>query len=430
MVTLLIIADDFTGALDTGVQFAASGVNTRVVTSANYDFRQLDPSVQVLVIDAETRHLPYKEAYDIVYDITRRAVAFNIPYLYKKTDSALRGNIGSELKAMMDAAGGKTLSFIPAFPKMKRWTKEGIHYIDGVPVNESVYGKDPFEPVTFSYIPKIIKMQSRVKVSVKTVGNQNVLEKKISEENQKEQEILVWDAETDSELKAIGLYLHESKQMNLTAGCAGFAAVMPKLLGLKGRKRPDTKLTSKLLVVCGSVNPITMAQLDYAEKHGFFRYRLQPKEMLISDFWSGSCGQDKLTRWRMLLEQQSCIILDSNDMSGKESAEDYAKAKGLSFDEMRVQIAKSYGHILKALMDSGLNSTLLITGGDTLLGCMDKLGIKEMEPICEVAPGAVLSEFSLGNKKYHVISKSGGFGEETLITDLAHKIIGTTKPKL
>lgn len=32
---LLIIADDFTGALDTGVQFAAHGIKTRVVVGAD-----------------------------------------------------------------------------------------------------------------------------------------------------------------------------------------------------------------------------------------------------------------------------------------------------------------------------------------------------------------------------------------------------------
>ena len=31
---LLIIADDFTGALDTGVQFAAAGVQVKVITKA------------------------------------------------------------------------------------------------------------------------------------------------------------------------------------------------------------------------------------------------------------------------------------------------------------------------------------------------------------------------------------------------------------
>ena len=36
MVKLLILADDFTGALDTGVQFAACGIPTRVVVRDNF----------------------------------------------------------------------------------------------------------------------------------------------------------------------------------------------------------------------------------------------------------------------------------------------------------------------------------------------------------------------------------------------------------
>jgi uncharacterized protein YgbK (DUF1537 family) len=427
MVTLLIIADDFTGALDTGVQFAASGINTRVVTNTGHDFCHVDPEVRVLVMDAETRHLSSSKAYDIVYNITKRAIAQKIPYLYKKTDSALRGNIGSELTAMLEAAGGKTLSFLPAFPKMKRWTKEGVLYIDGVPVNESVFGKDPFEPVTCSHIPKMIGNQSQVKVSVRAERNRNVPAMESGEENQEEPELLVWDAETDEELEALGQYLYETDQMHLTAGCAGFAAVLPQLLGLKGERRPDIKLNSKLLVICGSVNPITAAQLDYAEKHGFMRIRLKPEERLDQEFWASSGGQEKLSQWKELLTRRSCVILDSNDLPGREDTRDYAKAHGLSLDEIRVRIAESFGYILKVLLEGGLESTLMITGGDTLLGCMEQLGVREMEPVCELEPGTVLSGFSLREKQNQVISKSGGFGEETLLIDLAGKISGTKK---
>jgi uncharacterized protein YgbK (DUF1537 family) len=427
MVTLLIIADDFTGALDTGVQFAACGANTRVVTSADYDFRQLEPEVQVLVMDAETRHLSPKEAYDIVFDITKRAIAQNIPYLYKKTDSALRGNIGSELTAMLEAAGGNTLSFLPAFPKMKRWTKDGIHYIDDVPVEESVFGKDPFEPVTCSHIPQMIGNQSQVKVSVRTVWNRNNPTTWSDERNPEEPELLVWDAETDEELETLGQYLYETDQMHLTAGCAGFATVLPGLLGLNGERKSDINLVSKFLVICGSVNPITAAQLDYAEKNGFLRIRLKPEERLDTEFWHSSRGQEKLSQWKSLLTHHSCVIIDSNDLPGQEDTMCYAKAHGLSLDDIRVRIATSYGYILKVLLDGGLESTLMITGGDTLLGCMEQLGVREMEPVCELAPGTVLSRFSLGQKKNQVISKSGGFGEETLLIDLAYKIFVTTK---
>ncbi len=287
MVTLLIIADDFTGALDTGVQFAASGANTRVVTSIDYDFGKVDCEVQVLVMDAETRHLSAKEAYDIVYKITQRAVGQRIPYLYKKTDSALRGNIGSELTAMLKAGGGKMLSFLPAFPKMKRCTIEGIHYVEGVPVDKSVFGKDPFEPVTCSYIPDIIRSQSQVNVSVK---DQSGFKDERVTDNPNEPTLFVWDAQKDEELEILGRYLYEKDQMHLTAGCAGFAAVLPELLGIKGEKQRNIKLNSSLMVICGSVNPITTSQLDYAEKNGFLRIRLKPEERLDLEFFKSQKG--------------------------------------------------------------------------------------------------------------------------------------------
>ena len=153
MATLLIIADDFTGALDTGVQFAAEGAITRVVTNSGYDLRRLDPTVQVLVMDAETRHLSSSAAYEIVYDITDRAIKHGIPYIYKKTDSALRGNIGSELAAVLHASKAERLSFFPSLTKMGRCTKNGTLYIDGLPVEESVFGRDPFEPITCYHVP-------------------------------------------------------------------------------------------------------------------------------------------------------------------------------------------------------------------------------------------------------------------------------------
>ena len=49
MLLLLIIADDFTGALDTGVQFAAYGAATRVMVKDQVDFASCD--AQVLVVD-------------------------------------------------------------------------------------------------------------------------------------------------------------------------------------------------------------------------------------------------------------------------------------------------------------------------------------------------------------------------------------------
>ena len=52
MLRLLMIADDFTGALDTGVQLARHGARTLVVTDAGADLRGIDTDVEVLVMEA------------------------------------------------------------------------------------------------------------------------------------------------------------------------------------------------------------------------------------------------------------------------------------------------------------------------------------------------------------------------------------------
>ena len=157
MLRLLMIADDFTGALDTGVQLAAHGIPTQVVVG------QADLSAcssTVLVVDTETRHLSAAKAAEAVARLTRSAVENGVGCIYKKTDSALRGNIGAELAALLKASGARNLPFLPAFPQIGRTTKKGVHYIDGVPVNESPFGIDPFEPVRCAEVTKLIHLQT------------------------------------------------------------------------------------------------------------------------------------------------------------------------------------------------------------------------------------------------------------------------------
>ena len=120
MTQLLILADDFTGALDTGVQFASTGAVTRVITGQSVSLEAYAGTCEVLVVDAETRHLTAGEASGIVGGYTTQAVELGIPFLYKKTDSALRGNVGAELAAMLKASGESQLPFLPAFPQMAR----------------------------------------------------------------------------------------------------------------------------------------------------------------------------------------------------------------------------------------------------------------------------------------------------------------------
>ena len=397
---LLVVADDFTGGLDTGVQFARQGIATRVVVNPDGtgDWTQTDG--EVLVAVAVSRHLSPEAAYATVFRIVAEARRAGIPYVYKKTDSALRGNIGAELSATLRASGADMLFFLPAFPRLGRTTAGGRHYIDGVPVSASVFGRDPLNPVPESDVRQLIATQTDVPVSnaapdTLTTGRG----------------ICVVDAQSDADLKRAGAGIEAMGALSVSAGCAGFAAFLPSLLRLKAGSPPAMPaLGDGLMVICGSVNPITRRQLDWAQSQGFARLRLTPAQKLEGDAIPLPLPG---TKW---------LILDANDPDPDNAPTlAHMRARGYDLDEARRRITASLAEALAAV-EPEWPGALLITGGDTLIRCLTRLGAHGIEPMLELFPGVVLSKCGLSGRDRFVISKSGGFGRQTLLTDLQELI--------
>lgn len=412
MVRLLIIADDFTGALDTGVQFAARGAKTRVVTDPAYDFSRAEPEIQVLVLDAETRHLSPEAAYKAVFRAVEDALAAGFTHIYKKTDSALRGNIGAELSAALNAAKAERLAFLPALPGMNRITRGGVHFIDGVPVADSVFGKDPFEPVTASSIPEIIAAQTDVPVTLHSL-RETAAEHRPG--------IQVYDSETEQDLTQTARMLGK-EGLKLSAGCAGFAAALAELLELKGVPPERPSLVPSLFVTCGSVNPVTLRQMEEAERAGFPHVHLTPVQKLEPSWLETADCAAVVSSWLETARRERRFILDVNDPPGRDDTAVYAKEQGLTTADLRVRISGQLGRLGQRLLDGGLDATLLCTGGDTLLALTRAVGTAELRPVCELDTGAVLTDFMYMEKTYHIISKSGGFGEPGLFVRLARSL--------
>ena len=68
-----------------------------------------------------------------------------------------------------------------------------------------------------------------------------------------------------------------------------------------------------------------------------------------------------------------------------------------------------------------------MTGGDTLMGYMKLINCSQLEPICELEQGVVVSNIKVKGKNQQVISKSGGFGTEDVFCRIANKIIKEEK---
>lgn len=405
MIQLLVIADDFTGALDTGVQLSSCGARTDVIVGPIPDEKYISEKLQVLVVDAETRHCSPVDAYNKVCDIVGWAIKKKIPYIYKKTDSALRGNIGSELEALLTTSGEKQLPFVPAFPKLNRYTRDGIHYVNGLPVSEGAFGQDPYETVTDSVISDIIARTSRIP-SFSVKPGTPVPDK---------YGIFIFDAESEADLHCTAANLPQALHTRILAGCAGFAAILPALIGLAGNHEKNPPVCSGLLAVCGSVHPISRSQCAYAERNGAPRICLTGA-ITTDTNWPESDEAESLTQDILWLSQsQNLIVLDTSDAE----LPDGTREKAMAY---RCIIRDNLGFLLKKLFDGGLTSTVLIMGGDALMGLMKALGVNTLSPVCEVEPGIVLSRFQYQGKITQILSKSGGFGSESIFTDLCDRL--------
>src|SRR6476619_7377554 len=96
---LAIIADDLTGANDSGVQLARHGLKTTVL----FDLDEGNINkYEAVVFDTDSRSLTRKEAYNQVSRAANFLLNAGFTNIFKKLDSTMRGNIGAEIDALYD----------------------------------------------------------------------------------------------------------------------------------------------------------------------------------------------------------------------------------------------------------------------------------------------------------------------------------------
>src|ERR671921_1076928 len=97
---IAIVADDLTGAADTGVQFVRAGYRTAVVFHGE---EAPTADVDAVSFDTDSRTMPAGFAAKRVVGVARAVRGARV--VYKKLDSTLRGNVAAELAAAFGAAG-------------------------------------------------------------------------------------------------------------------------------------------------------------------------------------------------------------------------------------------------------------------------------------------------------------------------------------
>jgi uncharacterized protein YgbK (DUF1537 family) len=223
-----ILADDLTSAADGAGPFVDLGL------SAGVGRGQLpDASAAIRAVDSQSRSASAADAAARATRLTGQLAACDI--LYKTCDSTLRGHVKIELEAAFAASGRKTLVFAPAFPDAGRTTIDGVQFVNGVPVAQSGYGRDPIHPVC----------HSRLTDFVPAAG-----------------EIVLLDSTTQAELDAKVAALPDPETI-LWVGSPGMAIALAKRFAFGAAQGPvEIAPCGDILIAIGSANPLSHRQAD------------------------------------------------------------------------------------------------------------------------------------------------------------------------
>ncbi|HEX9201665.1 MAG TPA: four-carbon acid sugar kinase family protein [Acidobacteriaceae bacterium] len=262
---IVIVADDLTGACDSGVAFLASGRSVRVVldpTSFDTDIKGNAKAVgraDVVAFTTETRNLTEQQASARVADYTTALTfAQHQSLIFKKIDSAARGHFGAETVAALEASGAALALVTPAFPQAERTVHSGILSVrDCSGQDTRISLRDQF--------PAVDPAQIDVLHASPGANLQLGLDRAIANGVR----ILLCDADTQEDLERLADAGSQLRQRILWAGSAGLARALAKALPAQRSDtgHPAIQREGRILLFSGTPHPVTSLQLSYLREH-------------------------------------------------------------------------------------------------------------------------------------------------------------------
>lgn len=415
MQNALVVADDLTGAMDTGHGFAARGRGVRVrLRGERHDAPEPAVERDVLAVDTDSREAAPAVAAEAV---TRAIDAYPAGLVYKKVDSTLRGNVVSEVDAAVAATDADVGVVAPAFPATGRTTEDGTHFVDGDPLAGAGYGVDESDlPAFFAPSRYVV---DHLPLDTVAAGPEAVRDALAALPD--DQPVLaVCDATTDDHLAAVaggaaafadeGDGQRDGREV-LFVGSGGLAKHVP----VPGEARPTTVGAAnrpKTLAVVGSVNERTLVQLAAIPDE--FVVKLDPGAAVRDPEEAGGRGAVRLKR---LFERSDRAVV-----TAATSERDVERA-GVAADETGADAGERVATALATAASGAVAASqpggLVLTGGAVARAVLTRLEAPELALTGRaVADGVPESAVARGPAQgTRVVTKAGGFGSERTLLD-------------
>lgn len=377
--TLLILADDLTGAADSAARCHQVGLAARVQVHGE---RPAD-TAGVIAISSDSRYLSAQAAAERVRTWMRPWQGQSVRW-YKKIDSTLRGNIGAELVAMLEMLTTPQTAPVaivaPAFPA------QGRGLVDG----RLVFAQAPGDGTS---LPALLAEQTGRPIGTLALNHVRAGEETLANVLRRQQaagyQIVVVDALEEQDLDVIVAATQQAIPNALLCGSAGLVqplarTVLPDELPVQSA----TLQPGPVLVVVGSGCQRAHEQLEH----------LHSADLLPG--WTLSDSASKPTVAQQICEDGLVLQLPPpapDTLLEGETARRFVAA-----------ITEVAAEMIAAIKPC----TLLLVGGDTAIHLLERLGIREMVILAELLPGIpLLAGEAADGRRYQIITKAGNFGE-------------------
>lgn len=389
---IIVIADDFTGANDTGVQLQKNGYDVDVVFEVP---KQLNN--KAIVLDTETRNSLNKKATEILDNFSKELFLQEFDIVYKKIDSTLRGNIGEELASIIKYYKPSKVVIAPGYPIINRKTINGVQYLNDIRLMETEITNDPLKPIFSDNIYEVISSNIEGEYTLYT-RDDLYNSKKLTDSF-----IHIFDVEKDNDLDKVVKLCRNEKDI-LYVGSAGLANPL-----FKKEELPS-------LSIIGSISEISFLQMNYVEDYGY-----EVICMNINDIVSHKYEKYIKLIEEKLRENKDVILTATREKKDYQNTVETFNKLGIE-DKTEISnlVKQSLTKITNIVLNKVKVSGLFLTGGDTAVEITKSLGSYGNKIQKEIYPGVVKGILQGGPLEgLTIVTKAGAFGDkETLLNSI------------
>ncbi len=243
---IAVLADDFTGAAELAGIALRYGLDVRLFTgevnACNAD---------VYVVASNSRSMQKTAALQATQRAIQQLQALNPQFIYKKTDSVLRGYVLDELKLQMQLTGLDKAILLPANPSLQRIISEGMYFIAGKKITETDFAHDPEFPAKGDTVEQLLQ----------TSADEDIYVAKKYQDAMPEKGIVIGDATSTDDLKKWSSKL--DKHWLLAGAGDFFEQLLKKTYTAKNTQLPVLQLPH--VYVCGTTSSKAVQLINTAQ---------------------------------------------------------------------------------------------------------------------------------------------------------------------